>query len=382
MKQEKKHRRGFFGRLIAGILAIMAVVGLIAMCLSVLSSFVNPEKYVWIAYFGLVFWVILIYNLIVFTLLLLMWSRHIKIALLALLIAIPGIVKSFSTGKSQGEGDLRVMTYNVHYFEDKTTDGKTQEEMLDGVIDLARQQQVDVFCVQEIGVFRKKVKREDFLDEIGQRMGLPYIYYQKQKHFGSNVIFSKYPVVDIPEGEPFHENNDYGVIVTKIDAGEKGEFYVACCHLTSFQLTDEELKLFSEPGNTKEEVQKKGKSILKQKGKSILTKMDTAYCRRSNEVSQLLSDMPHDGRNFLICGDMNDTPLSYTYQRIKKAGFIDSFVKVGRGIGYTYAGKLPWLRIDYIWYSGKIQPKSFVRLKHKGSDHYPIIMSFSIDHGV
>lgn len=373
MKQEKKHRRGFLGRLVVGILAIMAVIGLMAICLSVLSSFVNPEKFVWIAYFGLVFWVIFFYNVIVFVLLLLLWSRHVKIALLALLISIPGVVKSFSTGKAQGEGDLRVMTYNVHFFEDQTNEGRSHEEVLDEVVALARQQQVDVLCMQEFREFGKKVKRADFINQLGERLELPYNHYQKKTHFGSNVIYSRYPIVPIPEGEPFHEENEYGAIVTQVDAGEKGSFYVACCHLTSFQLSDDELKVFSEPGNSKEEV--------KQKGKSILTKMDTAYRKRSSEVSQLLSDMPNDGRNFLLCGDMNDTPLSYTYQRIKHAGFTDGFVKVGRGIGYTYAGKLPWLRIDYIWCAGNMQPKSFQRLKFKGSDHYPIVMSFAIDHG-
>ena len=91
MKQEKKHR-SILGRLIVGLLVIMALVGLVAMGLSVLSSFVNPEKFVWIAYFGLVFWVIFFYNVIVFVLLLLMWSRHVKIAMIALVIAIPGVV--------------------------------------------------------------------------------------------------------------------------------------------------------------------------------------------------------------------------------------------------------------------------------------------------
>ena len=373
MKQEKKHRRSFFGRLIVGLLVLLAVIGLVAMSLSVLSSFVNPEKFVWIAYFGLVFWVIFFYNVIVFTLLLLLWSRYMKIALLALIIAIPGIFKSFSTGKSQGDGELRVMTYNVHYFEDVTGEGRSKEEIVDGLAELVHQQQVDVLCIQEFREF-KKISRQDIVDQLGERFELPYNYYQKKKRFGANVIYSRYPIIPIAEGEPFYENNDYGAIVTQIDAGEKGSFYIACCHLTSFQISNDELKVLSEPNTNKEEV--------RQTGKTILTKMDTAYRKRSNEVSQLLADMPHDGRNFLVCGDMNDTPLSYTYQRIKHAGFTDSFVKVGRGIGYTYAGKLPWLRIDYIWCTEKVQPKSFQRLKYKGSDHYPIVMSFSIDHGL
>ena len=92
----------------------------------------------------------------------------------------------------------------------------------------------------------------------------------------------------------------------------------------------------------------------------------------------MLEDMPHDGRAILLCGDFNDTPLSYTYHRIKSAGFTDCFVVAGRGIGHTYAGKLPLLRIDYLWGNERIQPLKFNRLRFKGSDHYPVLMEFNL----
>ena len=66
----------------------------------------------------------------------------------------------------------------------------------------------------------------------------------------------------------------------------------------------------------------------------------------------------------------------------KKAGFVDGFVKAGRGIGYTYAGKLPLLRIDYVWGNEQIEPMAFKRIKFKGSDHYPVMMDFNVRHGL
>ena len=132
--------------------------------------------------------------------------------------------------------------------------------------------------------------------------------------------------------------------------------------------------MFSEPGNTKQEVQEYSKSIF--------VKLKEAYQRRSLQVDRLLTDIPHDGRPILLCGDLNDTPLSYTYHQIKKTGFTDSFVVVGRGIGHTYAGKLPLLRIDYVWGNDKVQPMKFERLRFKGSDHYPLLMEFKLNHGI
>ncbi len=46
-------------------------------------------------------------------------------------------------------------------------------------------------------------------------------------------------------------------------------------------------------------------------------------------------------------------------------------------IGYTYKGKYPPNRIDYILYSGKLKNTGFTILREKFSDHLPIKASFS-----
>ena len=55
------------------------------------------------------------------------------------------------------------------------------------------------------------------------------------------------------------------------------------------------------------------------------------------------ANIPH-----VICGDLNDTPFSFTYKLMTEK-HADSFQEVGQGIGSTYAGLLPGLRIDYIF---------------------------------
>ena len=68
--KKSKKNRSFLGRLLVVVLTILAVIGLIAMALSVASSYIDPVKFVWTAYFGLAFWVIFIYNLVLLALLL------------------------------------------------------------------------------------------------------------------------------------------------------------------------------------------------------------------------------------------------------------------------------------------------------------------------
>lgn len=366
-------KRGFFGRLLVFLLTIMAFIGVIAMSMSVLSSFVDPVKFPWMAYFGLAFWVIFIYNILIFTLLILMWSRMAWVSIVALIISIPGVYKSFSVGSAQEGGELRVMSYNVQNFSDYYESGRSREEVANRVANFVLENNPDVLCLQEFTIYNPNLGRKKCIAQYSELLKMPFYYYHTKQHFGGNVIFSKYPLSALDDNDAMGGEKEYGP-VAKVDAGKKGVFYVVCCHLTSFQLTNDEITVFSDSGNSKEEV--------KTKSKSILVKLRDAYEKRSQEVSKMLEDIPNDGRAIVLCGDFNDTPLSYTYHQIKRAGFTDGFVKAGRGVGRTYAGKLPMLRIDYVWGNDQIQPTAFKRLKFKGSDHFPVMVDFNLNHGL
>lgn len=372
-KNEKnKKKRGILGWIFLILLIVLAFAGLIAMLMSVVCSFVNPERFVWLSFFGLTYWMILFFNLAVLLLLLLMRSRWAWLPVLTLMVAVPGISKSLSIGKQRDNGELRVMSYNVLNFSNQFNSEKSKEEVAADIAEMVKEYSPDVLCLQEymdITTIKSKNKREVNIKKLGEMLEMPYHHYNTTSNFGCNVIFSKYPLSALKEDIPFAKENVYGT-VAMVDAGDKGVFYVLCCHLVSNQLTDQEVTVFSERNNSKEQVEEYGKSIVQ--------KLKTAYVKRSEEVVSMLGDIPNDGRPILLCGDFNDTPMSYTYHLIRKAGFNDSFIKAGRGIGYTYAGKLPLLRIDYVWTNESIKPVSFQRIKYKGSDHYPIMLSFNL----
>jgi endonuclease/exonuclease/phosphatase family metal-dependent hydrolase len=73
----------------------------------------------------------------------------------------------------------------------------------------------------------------------------------------------------------------------------------------------------------------------------------------------------------IAAGDFNDTPLSYTYSILSNK-MRDVFYERGKGIGTTYSGKIPFLRIDYILTDLCFTPLKFSIIKKKYSDHYPI----------
>ena len=56
MEEKEKGRRGFLGRLLVFLLTLLALLGLVAMALSVINGFINPQNFIWTTIFGLAFW--------------------------------------------------------------------------------------------------------------------------------------------------------------------------------------------------------------------------------------------------------------------------------------------------------------------------------------
>ena len=369
-ENNKGRRRGFFGSIIVGILGLLSLIGLCAMTLSVLNPYIDPQHFVWTSFFGLAFWEIFVFNLLVFFALLIVRSRSVWITILALVISIPGFSKSFSFGKKLAdEGNFRVMTYNVHNF--VHVDNETsKDDYVQAIIEKVKDQDPDVLCCQEFSSFKQGVTRPKCIELFAEQAGFSNVYYNLKRNYGGNVIFSKYPLEKVDEESGFGVENTYGIMVS-VDAGFKGKFYVADLHLISYCITDDEIDVLMES--------RKSQENLEEIGKSVFHKLKYAFQRRSAELKKVLDDMPKVDGPIIMCGDFNDAPLSFTYRQMQKAGFTDSFVKVGQGVKPTYCGRLPLLRIDYIWGNDDVIPVKYRRVRFKASDHYPVILDFNVN---
>ena len=67
-----------------------------------------------------------------------------------------------------------------------------------------------------------------------------------------------------------------------------------------------------------------------------------------------------------MCGDFNDTPLSYTY-RLMSRGLQDAFREKGRGFYNTF-------RIDYVLVSDDFEVLSYEVPSVEFSDHHPVFV--------
>jgi endonuclease/exonuclease/phosphatase family metal-dependent hydrolase len=91
-------------------------------------------------------------------------------------------------------------------------------------------------------------------------------------------------------------------------------------------------------------------------------------------AEQALTVMKHISTSpypVIICGDFNDTPMSYTYSQFNKS-LVDAFRNCSSGIGPTYAGRVPAGRIDYIFHSTSLNSIQFKIQSEIHSDHRAI----------
>ena len=80
----------------------------------------------------------------------------------------------------------------------------------------------------------------------------------------------------------------------------------------------------------------------------------------------------------IVCGDFNDVPNSYAYHTIGN-GMKNAFAETGVGLGRTFTGIAPTLRIDNIFADIRFDVLQYIRVKKKLSDHFPILTDLKLN---
>ena len=354
------------GRFLFGLTArtfMLANAGVLV--LSYLSMYVNPAEAWFMTIFGLLFIVFFLVNL-----LLLIWalrrrSGSFVIPLLALLpsVFLIGRYIQFSGRDDLTEDSVTIVDYNVGKFVMNRAHSriKSDEECADSVFSFIRSLDADIICLQELHIPRG-VKVKTFLS--GYMPGYEVEYYTNINGHGAygNVILSRFPVVDRGKFD-FDESSNLAVYAD-LDIGGK-VVRVYNCHFESYGLS----------------VPRMVKALTsREEGKALEAeeKMRSSITRRPKQVDTVLEDIRNSPVESIVTGDFNDTPMSYTYQQLKK-GKKDSFVEAGKGLGGTYSGLWPFIRIDYVLLPGSCKVQYHKVVRKPFSDHYPIVTRLKIN---
>jgi len=92
---------------------------------------------------------------------------------------------------------------------------------------------------------------------------------------------------------------------------------------------------------------------------------------RVEQSEKILAHIRKSPHPVVVGGDFNEPPTSYVYQQFY-AQLEDAFRTAGRGFGSTYAGKIPLMKIDYLFYDPRLRVLEHKIDRKPFSDHYPV----------
>ncbi len=338
-----------------------------ALLLSYLAVHVSPESFALPAFFGLAYPYLLLCNILFAVAWAVLLKLEALISVLVIALGITHLTNYIRIGKPSGtkEGTFMVLSYNVRLFNSYESPNSGSEKK---VISFLREQKPDIICLQEFYINGNPDEKDRYF-----RASLGGNYQSHMKMIGSGrnhyygiVTYSKYPIVR--RGQMVHPGSSSLTIFTDVII-EKDTFRIFNNHLQSFRLKRMERSFVAE-------VTDPADNEAIDAMKSLSVSLRQGFIRRARQAESLKSQIGKSPYPVIIAGDFNDTPVSYSYRKIRK-GLNDSFVRSGYGAGFTYRGNYPANRIDYILYDNKLESRFFDILKVRYSDHYPVEAYFT-----
>jgi len=335
--------------------------------LAYLSPYINPTQF-WIPSFvGLAYPWLLLLNFL-FIIFWLLFKKKYFLFSLACIILGWGHLTSFLglslfSGSSTGK-EIRVMTYNMNGTKNSNYEEFARKKAKKIKIDvpflsfLKKNGPYDIMCFQESLRF--------FMQPIADHLGLEHVFVKIKPGIGTSII-SRYPILN--SGGFSFKNSLNSFVWIDVEVNNK-KLRIYSIHLQSNRVSEETDKVIKK-GDIKDK-----KTWLDIK--SVLTKIKRSTQKRIAQAEIIADHMNKSPYPVIVCGDFNDSPQSYAYQIIAK-NLKDTFQEKGFGLGSTYAGNIPALRIDYILTDKKLKTLDCSIIKEKHSDHYPVVSTISID---
>ncbi len=356
------------------------IVLVIFFLLSCLVPFVDPQDGWLFGFLGLSFpFLFLFVVLFMAGWLIILKPRRALISAVALLFGWKNINVLFAFHKppafqqAKAPGSLRIATWNVaRFIELKKNTNKGSQTRLK-MFEQIKEQNADVLCLQE---FHTSTDTNYYNNiEPIRRLGYPYYYFSFDEdgdnHYYSSIIFSKLPFLDTARFR--YPRPSLPDVLMYADIAYNGDTVrVYTTHLQSIQFGKKDYDRIGRITN--------GQDSMVADSRTILGKIAKGFLRRSlqsNMAHEVMSLSPHPQ---ILCADLNDIPDSYTYFTMR-GNKQDAFLKKGFGIGRTFAGLSPTLRIDYIMPDNNFKILQFKRIAKRLSDHYMLVADVELRKG-
>lgn len=357
----------FLGKLLRNIFWGINAIAAILLIFSAYSSCLNPCIHPVVACAGLFFPVCLILNFSFGVFWLIVYRKYVFFPILVLAVCWGSIrtycpINWFKTDAPGGS--LKILSYNTRAFGLKASHTKEKSNQ---VLTYLQECDADVICLQEY-IWGGKLKKKD-IDYALRKYR--YKHYQSLgKGLNGLGVYSRYPIlsaVSIP-----YKSNRNGSVAYRIKIGQD-TLLVVNNHLESTKILESDVATYQDM------VDAPDSQKLFAGTRKLLRKLADATVIRSKQTD-VLADYIKNAKeeNIVVCGDFNDTPISYTHHVLQK-GLKDAFVESGNGLGISYNQNRLYFRIDHILVSQSMNVYNCTVDKTiNASDHYPIWCNVSL----
>jgi len=345
------------------LLAINVLVALL-MVLCAFSSYISPYTFPVLSCAGLAFPVFLLLNFLFFAFWLFFNRRYALLPLVVMFVCI-GQIRAFLpvniSMKQVPDDAIKILSYNVMSYDSHQPH---TEESPNEIVRYIQNSNADIVCLQEASFNNSNSKK--FLSEKVFRKALstyPYFSFHKEKGSGW-VCLSRFPILStrsIP-----YESVGNGTVAYELKVGNDTLLLVNN-HLESNKLSIDDRAAYRDMIIAPKE------DKVKTTSKLLIGKVADAVSIRASQadsVAKFIQDSKH--KYVVVCGDFNDSSLSYAHRVIGK-GLNDAFIDTGNGLGVSYNRYGFYFRIDHIMASENLDLfNCTVDNSIKTSDHYPI----------
>lgn len=325
---------------------------LFALFLSYLSPHISPDSFLWpIAFTGLIYPILLLLNALFFIYWTICFKRHAWANLVVILLGYGHIEKLIKVNQHDtfSEEQFSVMSYNVRLF--NAYNWIQDDNIKENIINYINESNSSVVCIQEFYAADELPKLNYPFSHIG---------IQSDRKSWRMATYSKYPIINKGTVSISGEfQNNVCIFSDIVIQSDTIRFYNV--HLASNWFQKEDYQFLDNP--------------TVEGAENIIERLRVSFSKRAKQVKAIKKHMNNSLYPVILCGDFNDTPNSYAYKQLSE-GLKDSFVENGKGLGKTYNGKFPALRIDYILHSEEVNLSRFETSDLNLSDHFPVISYF------
>ena len=361
-------------KLLDCFMLFLNMLSLMALSATYLAGIISPEKFWPLAFVAMSYPIILTVTafFIVYWLLRRKWFLFLNIAFIVLkwdYVAATVQLNSNSNQVSADSANIKVMTYNVRLFD--YYNWSNNKNTRHWIYDFLFNQQPNILCFQEF--YHDKTGYFPTIDTLLEVNSIRHMHVENYtKKLNNNQLWgmanlSSYPIIN--KGKIEFEST-YGNLCIFTDLKlDEDTVRVYNLHLQSVRIGEDQYRFLDQIMLNKS---LSGIRIGELLGdlKLLVYRMAHAFIERGKQADLVAKHVKNSPYPIVLCGDFNDTPTSYSYQTLVK-DLNDSFANEGFGMGSTYV-RLPFFRIDNIFYSNYFKAESHTVHHYELSDHFAV----------